>query len=112
MTNHSEAPRFGTAAEFAEWCKARANKHVGYAGRTGSCPIANWLRSLNPGRKLHITSYGVEEPPFEDRQVLARIPEWACEFVEALDTVIPSEPGWRDVSGEQAIAVMREYVDA
>jgi hypothetical protein len=92
--------KVGTLAEFRTWLKMRRDKRVGFPHRAACCPLANWLRSINIGQKVHVTySYGklvagevgngywVTFPP-------TMLPLWAADFAEYVDN--SAEPGAMD----------------
>ena len=107
----------GTQADFYAWLNARYHKRVGFPRRTGSCPLANWLRSVNHRRDIHVSVFvrlGIHNPravawpcppvawpcpPVAWPCPPVELPGWAADYLENVDTL--AEPGAMD--GEYAL---------
>ena len=100
-----------TRDAFTAWLTARQTRRVGYQGRTGACPLANWLRQVNKNRRLHVCLGGQGRvllvDPDEPTGTFDPMPEWCADFVDAFDTVMEHGPA----TGADALFILTEYND-
>lgn len=78
--------------EFVNWLRSKPAEHVvGYAGHAEACPLAKWYESQLTFVRIgkYLSSYGVQHI---HSGYVGRLPEWAAQFVESVDTIYREQP--------------------